>query len=65
MIRSRRRTTPYSITTISRPSADATRAVNSSIGSRFYDLPPEFYREYHNRVQRFLCDVAADVLERR
>jgi len=27
----------------------------------FYDLPPEFYREYHNRVQRFLCDVATDV----
>jgi hypothetical protein len=28
---------------------------------KFYDLPPEFYREYHNRVHRFLCAVAADV----
>jgi hypothetical protein len=33
--------------------------------SRFYDLPPEFYREYHSRVQRLLCDVATDVLGRR
>ena len=33
--------------------------------SRFYDLFPEFYREYHRRVQRFLCDVAADVFARR
>jgi len=28
---------------------------------KFYRLPPEFYREYHNRVHVFLCDVADDV----
>jgi len=28
---------------------------------RFYDLPAEFYLAYHDRVRRFLCDVAADV----
>jgi hypothetical protein len=28
---------------------------------RFYDLPAEFYREYDDRVARFLCDVATDV----
>jgi len=28
---------------------------------RFYDLPTEFYLAYHDRVRRFLCDVAADV----
>jgi hypothetical protein len=29
--------------------------------ARFYDLPAEFFREYGNRIHRFLCDVAADV----
>jgi hypothetical protein len=29
---------------------------------KFYSLPPEFYREYDNRIHGFLCDVAADVL---
>jgi len=29
--------------------------------NEFYSLPPEFYREYDNRIHRFLCDVAADV----
>jgi hypothetical protein len=28
---------------------------------RFYDLPAQFYLAYHERVRRFLCDVAADV----
>ncbi len=28
---------------------------------KFYSLPPEFYREYENRIQGFLGDVAADV----
>ncbi len=28
---------------------------------RFYGLPAEFYLAYHDRVRRFLCDVAADV----
>ncbi len=28
---------------------------------KFYSLPPEFYREYDNRIHGFLCDVAADV----
>ncbi len=27
----------------------------------FYSLPAEFYRQYHDRIRRFLCDVAADV----
>jgi hypothetical protein len=29
--------------------------------AKFYDLPAEFFCEYHDRIQRFLCDVAADV----
>ncbi|MCX5645356.1 MAG: tagaturonate epimerase family protein [Phycisphaerae bacterium] len=29
--------------------------------AKFYDLPAEFFRVYHNRIHRFLCDVAADV----
>ncbi len=29
--------------------------------AKFYDLPAEFFRAYHNRIHRFLCDVAADV----
>ena len=28
---------------------------------KFYDLPVEFYREYQNRICRYLCEVAADV----
>jgi hypothetical protein len=32
---------------------------------RFYDLPAGFYREYHDRVKRFLCDAAGDVFCRR
>ncbi|MCU0914814.1 MAG: hypothetical protein MUC88_09655 [Planctomycetes bacterium] len=28
---------------------------------KFYDLPPEFLCEYHRRISRFLCAVAADV----
>ncbi|MBM4078659.1 MAG: hypothetical protein FJ278_03100 [Planctomycetes bacterium] len=28
---------------------------------RFYSLPPAFYQEYHRRVERLLCEVAADV----
>ncbi len=32
---------------------------------RFYDLPAEFFREYHDRVVRFLCDVATDVFGHR
>jgi len=28
---------------------------------RFYDLPAEFFRAYHDRTARFLCEVAADV----
>ncbi len=28
---------------------------------RFYDLPADFYRQYHERIERFLCEVAADV----
>jgi hypothetical protein len=27
----------------------------------FYDLPGEFYRQYHERIRQFLCGVAADV----
>lgn len=29
---------------------------------RFYDLPVGFYREYHDRIELFLCEVAQDVL---
>jgi len=29
---------------------------------KFYSLPPEFYREYENRICCFLYEVAADVL---
>jgi len=29
---------------------------------RFYDLSPDFYREYRSRVTAYLCDVADDVL---
>ncbi len=29
--------------------------------AKFYDLPSDFYPRYHDRVNRFLCDVAADV----
>lgn len=29
--------------------------------AKFYDLPAEFFCEYHSRIHRFLCDVAADV----
>jgi hypothetical protein len=32
---------------------------------RFYDLPAEFYREYDDRIARFLCDVATDVFGHR
>jgi hypothetical protein len=32
---------------------------------KFYDLPAEFYRAYHDRVRRFLCEVALDVFDRR
>jgi hypothetical protein len=32
---------------------------------RFYDLPAEFYEQYHERIRRFLCDVAEDVFRRR
>ncbi len=32
---------------------------------KFYDLPAEFYCEYHDRIGRFLCDVAADVFDHR
>jgi hypothetical protein len=32
---------------------------------RFYDLPAEFYRAYHDRVARFLCEVATDVFDHR
>ena len=28
---------------------------------KFYDLPPEFHRRYCDRIERFLCEVAADV----
>jgi len=28
---------------------------------QFYSLPAEFYREYSDRIRRFLCEVAADV----
>ncbi len=28
---------------------------------RFYDLPADFYHEYRERIERFLCEVAADV----
>jgi hypothetical protein len=28
---------------------------------RFYDLPADFYTEYYDRIERFLCEVAADV----
>jgi len=28
---------------------------------RFYDLPADFYEEYRDRIERFLCEVAADV----
>lgn len=27
----------------------------------FYSLPADFYRQYHDRIKRFLCDVADDV----
>ncbi len=30
--------------------------------SMFYSLPAEFYRQYHDTIRQFLCDVAADVL---
>jgi hypothetical protein len=30
----------------------------------FYDLPAEFYRQYQERIRRFLCEVAADVFGR-
>jgi hypothetical protein len=32
--------------------------------AQFYDLPAEFYRVYHSRVQHFLGEVAADVFDR-
>lgn len=32
---------------------------------KFYDLPAEFYHAYHDRIGRFLCDVATDVLDHR
>jgi hypothetical protein len=32
---------------------------------RFYDLSAGFYRQYHDRIKQFLCDVAADVFCRR
>jgi len=32
---------------------------------KFYDLPAVFYREYHDRTRRFLCNVAADVFGER
>jgi len=28
---------------------------------RFYNLPTDFYEEYRDRIERFLCEVAADV----
>jgi hypothetical protein len=28
---------------------------------RFYDLPADFYEEYRDRIERFLCEVATDV----
>jgi hypothetical protein len=28
---------------------------------KFYDLSPDFYREYQSRVASYLCDVAKDV----
>jgi len=31
---------------------------------RFYDLSPDFYRQYRDRVALYLCDVAADVFDR-
>ena len=31
----------------------------------FYRLPADFYRQYHDRIRQFLCDVANDVFCRR
>ena len=31
----------------------------------FYNLPADFYRQYHHRIREFLCDVADDVFGRR
>jgi hypothetical protein len=31
---------------------------------KFYDLTEDFYREYQERICNYLCDVAADVLNR-
>jgi hypothetical protein len=33
--------------------------------AKFYDLPAAFHHECDNRIHRFLCDVAADVLGQR
>jgi len=32
---------------------------------KFYDLPPEFYRRYDERIKDFLCAVASDVFDHR
>ncbi|MGD8499551.1 MAG: tagaturonate epimerase family protein [Phycisphaerales bacterium] len=32
---------------------------------KFYDLPADFYREYQRRVCSYLCEVAADVFNRK
>jgi hypothetical protein len=31
---------------------------------KFYDLPEDFYREYQKRICSYLCEVAADILNR-
>jgi hypothetical protein len=47
----------YNFASVGRRDADG-QFVNRKM---FYDLPAEFYRQYHERTRQFLCAVATDV----